>query len=313
MSKVTSILNYQRLPNLPNRMNPKLRLSCRGNKLISARTRSPHTTIRAVLFSVAAMLGSAWVDAHGEDYLIGSSPSLTREQGERIFQPIAELLGKATGVNFEYSYTAHWPGYIEDMRNSKHSLLFDEPHLVSWRLEYGTHSPVVKLSGDMGFVITARRNDESIVQLSDLAGRIVCAGAPPALDGLILYEQFANPSRQPQILPTANFRDAYDQLLNERCRAAVLPTTLYEALSLGSGELRVLFLSEAFPNWTLTADNRIPQPVLNEIRAALLDSDNQNITGVIASEIDPGKQVLRASVDEYPGYSRLLQDFWGLR
>ena len=142
MSKVTSILNYHRLPNLSNRMNSKLRLSCRDNKLISARTRSPHRTIRAVLFSVAAMLGSAWVDAHGEDYLIGSSPSLTpRGQGEQDLSANSGAAGEAynRGRSSNTVYTAHWPGYIEEYAQFEDTAcLFDEPHLVSWRLENGT-------------------------------------------------------------------------------------------------------------------------------------------------------------------------------
>jgi len=251
--------------------------------------------------------------AQDETWLISSSPSLSREQSENAFIPIARLLAKSTDKDFEYRYPVNWPDYIQDVRESRSVLLFDEPHLVSWRIENGNHIPLLKLSGNMSFVIITRNNDESIVQLSDLAGRPVCANAPPAIDGLILLAQFSNPVRQPQIRQSISFMDAYDRLLNGRCRGALLPAGLYENLSRNGNNTRVLFLSQTFPNWTLSVDSRIPKTLQNKILKILLSPDHADTTGAMINVIDPGSSLLPAARSEYQGYSSLLKNFWGMR
>ena len=251
--------------------------------------------------------------AQGETWLISSSPSFTREQSEKVFIPIAQLLTEATDKDFEYRYPANWPAYIQSMRESKSVLLFDEPHLVSWRIKHGKHIPLLKLSGNRSFVIITRNNDESIVQLSDLAGHPVCANAPPAIDGLVLFAQFKNPVRQPQIRQVKSYMDAYDQLLNGRCRGALLPARLYENISRNGNDARVLYLSETLPNWTFSVDSRIPKPLQNKIRQTLLSPDHTDTTRAMINVIDPGSALLPAAMPEYQGYSALLKNFWGLR
>jgi len=260
----------------------------------------------AVLLSFTLAVSAACNHTRGDDFLIGASPGLEIEQRESMLLPIARLLENTTGVKFRYIPPKHWPGYMEDMRNSKYSLLLDEPHLASWRLENLAHVPIVRLPGNMSFVIAARKRDEDIVALADIAGHVVCAGAPPALDGLILFEQFDNPSRQPQLLPTSGFQEAYGYLVQGRCRAAVLRRADYEAGSHGGDALRILYLSETFPNWTLSADSRISETLLDRIRQALLDPAG---TG----ELVPGGRLLPANAADYSGLGRLLDNFWGLR
>lgn len=230
-----------------------------------------------------------------------------------MFQPVAALLERATGERFRYVPAKHWPGYMEDMRTSKYSLLFDEPHLVGWRIDNLAHVPIVKLSGNLSFVIAARKRDEDIVALADIAGHIVCAGVPPALDGLILFEQFDNPSRQPHLLPTSGFQEAYEHLVSGHCRAAVFRKADYEARPENGGVLRVLYLSESFPNWTLSADTRIPEAVLDRIRQTLLDPAHADDRDRVAAELDPGGELRPARAKDYRGFSRRLDNFWGLR
>jgi len=271
------------------------------------------SSIFSTLTIVAFLVLFASSDAQGEAWLISSSPSFTREQSEKVFVPIARLLANATDKDFEYRYLANWPAYIQAMRESKSVLLFDEPHLVSWRIENGKHIPLLKLSGNMSFVIIKKKNDESIIQLSDLAGHPVCANAPPAIDGLVLLAQFNNPVRQPQIRQVKNYTDAYHQLLNGRCRGALLPARLYENISRNGNDTRVLYLSETFPNWTFSVDSRIPKPLQNKIQQTLLSPDRTDTTGAMINVIDPGSALLPAASSEYQGYSSLLKHFWGLR
>ena len=253
--------------------------------------------------------------ATGETILISSSPSLPRDSSESVFIPIATLLSRTTGKNFEYRYPVNWPAYVQDIRDSKYGLLFDEPHLVAWRAERGIHAPLLRLPGAMQFVVVALERDDSIVQLSDLAGLTVCTNPPPALDGLVLLAQFRNPARQPQIRQKSTYQDAYNQLLAAECRAAVLPYDWYTNASGEDRETRVIFLSEEFPNWTLSGDSAIPQNIRLQILNALLDPAQPAAYSLarIAGDVpNVPPYLLPASDTEYRNHSKILEGFWGL-
>ena len=64
-----------------------------------------------------------------------------------MLQSLAALLTQTTGSAFSYRHPASWPGYIESMRESRYQLLFDEPHLVGWRVENLKHVPLIRLPG----------------------------------------------------------------------------------------------------------------------------------------------------------------------
>lgn len=281
------------------------------------------TTARSGLANVSGrivrmLLTLAFCASHaavsGDQILISASPPLGKERIDRIMSAVAARLEGVTGKDFEYVPAAHWPGYIEDMRGAKYSLLLDEPHLVSWRIRHQGHVPIARLPGETRFVIASMKSDEDIVQLADVAGHIVCAGVPPALDGLILFAQFGNPLRQPVLVPANGSEEPYQRLREGGCRAAVLPAASYDTLPGNERDaLRILYLSDGYPNLTLSADGRLPAPLLEAIRRALLDP-GLVVGDEAAGGDDPaGIRLVPASAPPYQGLDRLLDGSWGLR
>ena len=229
-----------------------------------------------------------------------------------MLESLAGLLTQTTGSAFLPHHPGTWPGYIESVRESRYQLLFDEPHLVSWRVENLQHVPLVRLPGTIGYVVIAREDDNNIVQLKDLAGYVVCATVPPALGSLVLLQQFPNPSRQPVLRRTGAGLEAYRGLLTRKCRGAVLTQTFYERFALRNNETRVLFLSEPFANWALSADPAIPAQLQEQIRQVLLDPANSLVTQYLNYGTDT-KKLVPTGPDEYRGYADLLKDFWGFQ
>ena len=251
--------------------------------------------------------------AGGEPFVVSSSPSISQENAEKIFLPLTALLSRNTGKEFVYRYPANWPSYIQNMRLSKYHLLFDEPHIVSWRVENLQHTPILKLSGKLNFVIVARDRDSTIVQLADLAGYAVCAHSPPMMESLILFAQFVNPSRQPQLYQIESPAAGFTNLLAGNCRGAVLPTRLYDTLSEGDNTTRVLYLSASFPNWALSSGPTVTQDMRTQIRNIVLAPENSETMKGLASQWGDRPGLRRATASEYLGYSDLLKDFWGFR
>ena len=267
-------------------------------------------------FSVTVLAAAlvAWPSGiHAEPYIISSSPSLPRQLSEQAFLPLVELLTRTTGGEFIYEYAGNWPGYVKNMRQSRYHVMFDEPHLVGWRVEHLNHVPLIKLSGTLKFVIITRHDDDAIVQLDDLAGHRVCGRVAPGMDSLILFSQFQNPSRQPYLMPVHDAEDGYRNLLQEKCRGAVLRSRLYDRLSGGGRETQILFLSKPFSNWALSADSVVPLDTRDQIKRVILDPGNRGVTSRLRGILATQHEIQSTEGPEYAGYGDLLRDFWGFQ
>ena len=170
---------------------------------------------------LATLLFNSAVSA--ETYVFTSPPREDPTRGEQVYGPITRYLSKAVDADFVYQHPDNWLSYMKDMQDGRYDLVFDGPHFVSWRVENLEHTPLVRLPGALEFVIVARRDDQQIIGLPDLAGHVVCAHAPPNLATLTLQNQFPNINRQPQIKAIRGFPNAYKALLDQQCRATVMP------------------------------------------------------------------------------------------
>ncbi len=155
-----------------------------------------------------------------EEYIFSAPPRETGESESDVYQPIAEYLSKATGKKIIYQASNNWLSYQDKMRKGAYDLVFDGPHFVSWRMARLQHAPLVKLAGDLAFVVIVRKDNDRINDLTSLAGRSVCGLAPPNLATLTFYNQFSNPVRQPLITERQSFAQAYQGVIEGKCVAA---------------------------------------------------------------------------------------------
>ncbi len=275
---------------------------------------NPHREMAKFAAGTMFVLALTWSQfCVGETYVFSASPRETAADGRRDYGPIAELLTKATGSRFTYRHSNNWLSYMQDMRNGAYDLLFDGPHFVSWRVASLGHSPLVRLPGKLDFVIVARNNDEVVFDLTDLAGRKVCAHAPPNLATLTMQTQFTNPVRQPQIFEVNGFKNIFAELLEGNCRGAVLPSALYTTFDNGGnkGKTRILYLSEPLPRQAITAGPRIPENIQNVIRATLLSPGGVAATKRLRERFTNGEQLVAADKDEYQGFAAMLNNLFG--
>ncbi len=266
--------------------------------------RTSHLLFAALLFTSAA-------DA--ETYVFTSPPREDPVRGEQVYGPITRYLSKSVDADFVYQHPDNWLSYQKDMQGGRYDLVFDGPHFVSWRVENLAHTPLVRLPGALEFVIVARRGDQQIIGLTDLAGHVVCAHAPPNLATLTLQNQFPNINRQPQIKAIRGFPNAYKALLDNQCRATVIPVKIYNKLSQAeeSPRTRVLFQSRPIPHQAISAAPRIPAALQEQIRQALLSEEGVAATAKLRDRFAGGNQLLPTDTEQYKGFAVLLRDFWG--
>jgi ABC-type phosphate/phosphonate transport system substrate-binding protein len=274
----------------------------------------PHRDLVKFATGTMLVLALTWSQfCAGDVYVFSAHPHETAEDGQKDYDPIAELLTKATSKRFIYRHSNNWPSYIKDMRSGKFDLIFDGPHFVSWRVAKLGHTPLVRLPGKLDFVIVSRKNDEVVFDLTDLAGHKVCAHTPPNLATLTMQTQFTNPVRQPQIFEINGFKNIYAELLKGKCRGAVIPSALYTTFNNGNskGKTRILYLSEPLPRQAITAGPRIPENIQTVIRAVLLSPHGSVATRRLRERFANGAQMVTTNKDEYQGFAAMLNNVYG--
>lgn len=270
----------------------------------------PKKTFITALLAVAALLCQG---ARAADIIFAAPPRETAKVGEATYGPIADYLSKSIGIHVIYRHPPDWPTYIERMQHDAYDLVFDGPHFVSWRIAKRGHVPLVKLPGSLDFVVITRRDNPAVTELSDLAGRAICGHAPPNLATLTLQAQFPNPTRQPMIIATEGFLNAFKGVIEKHCDGAVLPSKIYARLDQGKyeGATRVLFKSRPVPQQAFTASRRIPPEIRQKIIQALLAPDARKPTAKLRQRFAGGQSFLAATAADYQGLDALLKGIWG--
>ncbi|BAV32456.1 hypothetical protein SCL_0132 [Sulfuricaulis limicola] len=244
------------------------------------------------------------------DLIFSSPPRESRAKGEEVYQPIADYLSRVAGQKVIYRYPENWLVYQRDMQRGDYDIVFDGPAFIGWRQDRQGHVPLVKLPGKLSFVVAVKKEQEKIQELKQLAGRAVCAFPPPNLATLTVLYEFDNPSRQPLIVETQSFPEAYKGVMNGKCVAGILQAKMYEKLAAEQGGARVIFSSRALPNQAFTAGPRLASDLKDKITAALLSPEGKIATQKLRGEFKV-EDFEPATKAEYAGLGKLLRDTWG--
>ncbi len=270
---------------------------------------SMHITNRwKYLLVLTAYLGTS-TPATAE-LILTAPPREAAGKGAESYDGIADFLTKIIGEKVTYSNPTNWLTYQSSMHKGAYDIVFDGPAFVAWRMLKLQHVPLVKLPGQLSFVVVVKKEDTRINNMADLAGRTVCGLAPPNLATLIMQYEFPNPARQPLIVATKNFKESYAGVVNGKCLAAVINAKVYAGLEAQSHATRVIFTSKAFSNQAITVGPKISPEMRAKITQALLSPAG---TAASLSVLERFKAAawMPAKPEEYEGLQVLLKDVWG--
>ena len=133
------------------------------------------------------------VQVFAKDLILTAPPRESAEAGQKIYGPIAAHLTKLLGSKVVYEHPANWIAYQRDMRNDKFDIVFDGPHFVSWRIAHLGHQVLVKLPGNLQFVLLTDKDSKKYNKADDLIGKNICGISPPNLSTLSVLDYYRNP------------------------------------------------------------------------------------------------------------------------
>lgn len=243
--------------------------------------------------------------------ILSAPPRDSAAEGHKIFGPIADYLSSVLGRQVVYRHPTTWGGYQADMQAGVYDLVFDGPHFNSWRIDHQKHNVLLRIPGEFVYTAVVRAEHTAITGLKQLAGRKICAHAPPNLGTLIMYDQFDNPSRQPVVIVEEGYEQIYQALLKGKCEAAMLPLGHLLKFEKDQPQTRIVFRSMTMPQQAFSAGPRLTPAeqariadALQSPAAAVALIDFRKTYGFKGNFIPAGNS-------EYAGLAKYLKDTWG--
>lgn len=278
-----------------------------ANPSTAQRTKVAYSPQERTIGDAPAIEAGKSLTPKSTDLVFSAPPRGAYSEEVAIYQPIVEYLSRVTGQKFRYQYSDNWLTYSKDMTSGGYDLVFDGPAFNGWRMTRMQHTPLIKLPEDFVFVIVTRKDNTQVAELKQLAGRKVCAHAPPNLGTLTMLSQFANPARQPSILETKGWDAAYRAVAEGKCAGTVLPLQNLTKNEKGKNQMRVLYTHRPMPNQAFSAGPRITPAMQAKIKQALISEEGRAVTAKLRA-LYAGKHFVAATPAEYAGLGQLLKD-----
>jgi len=241
-----------------------------------------------------------------EELVFSAPPRGTLAEETAAYQPVVEFLSQVIGKKVVYQHSDNWLSYSKGMTEGKYDIVFDGPAFNGWRMERLNHTPLVKLPEEFVFVVVTRAGDTRYKTVKDLAGRQICAHAPPNLGTLTLLSQFDNPMRQPNIVNTKGWDNNYKALIAGQCVATILPIKNLQKMDGAKKLTRTIYTHKAMPNQAFSVGPTVPATLHAKIAQALLSAEGKQATAKLRAAY-AGKDFVYADRNEYAGLGGLLK------
>jgi ABC-type phosphate/phosphonate transport system substrate-binding protein len=271
------------------------------------------TAKKAAYHQPGASLGKTGAPADAitrdpNELVFSAPPRGSYEEEMAVYKPVVDYLSKITGKKVTYRFSDNWLSYSKDMTRGAYDIVFDGPAFNSWRITNLSHVPLIKLPEDFVFVIVTRADNDTIRDIRNLAGRKVCAHAPPNLGTLTLLSRFDNPARQPFIKQVSGWDNNYKAMAAGECVATVLPIKNLQKMDNGPKRVtKTLYRHEAMPNQALSVGPRVTDEQRDLITRGLLSAEGKAATARLRAAY-AGKDFVPATAGEYAGLGSLLNN-----
>jgi len=237
-----------------------------------------------------------------------SPPRETKQAGNKFYQPLAKYLSMVLGEEVTYKHPSSWLYYQRSIKRDEYDIVFDGPHLASWRMKHYDHKPVMMLPGSLVFYFIARNDNSYVNNTKDLAAKKVCVLPPPNLNALVLLEVLEGPAREPIIKGIkGGLKAVVKNLISEKCVGAVVPAGFYnkKLSDVQRSQLKIIHKSAPLPNQIITLSKRVSLIQVQQIINALSTEDGLKIINGFGKRFGGG--FIPAVGEKYIGASHLLE------
>jgi len=282
-----------------------------GSAIAESGAAKPGPTTKVTYRSEPATTPAFQLTASNE-IVMSAAPREEVEDAKALYGPVADYLSTVLDRKVVFRHGGNWGVFQGLMQKGTYDLVFDGPHFNSWRVSHSQHNVLLKVPGDHVFVVLVRNDNERIRELKQLAGRSLCAHAPPNLGTLTALNEFTNPARQPLIVNIDGWKNIYQGMIDGKCVASVIPLKKLEQFEKKGGrQARIIFRGATMPDNALSAGPRITPAEQDKIVRALLSPEGVKATARMREKYAQGRAMTAASNKDFAGMSTYLKNEWG--
>lgn len=246
------------------------------------------------------------------EIILTAPPRESAEDGAKLYQPLATGLSALLGEKVIYQHPGSWHNYQKQLKSDAYDIVFDGPHFAAWRMSHLQARPLVRLPGNLRFVLVTTTQEKAITGIKDLYGKPVCTLPSPNLGALTLYSMYPNPVTQPDFRPvTGGFKQVADALLSGACQGAILRSAFfYEQLSPEArAQFRVLTESAPIINQGITVSRRVSNTAQTKmLRALTTQSGAAAMRPILDRFAQQASTFVPAREEEYVGKNMLYDN-----
>lgn len=247
-----------------------------------------------------------------DELVLSAAPREDAAEGERLYGPVAEYLSKSLDKKVVYKHAGNWGVYQGLMQKGAYDIVFDGAHFNSWRVDRAQHNVLLKVPGDHVFVVLVKKDNERLREIKQIAGRTLCAHAPPNLGTLTALKEFENPARQPIIVNIDGWKEIYQGMIGGKCVAAVIPLKAFEKFEKDKGhQAKIIFRGATVPDNGLSAGPRLNAQDQQKLAQVLLSPEGEKATANLREKYAGNKPFIATTNKEFSGLSSYLKNEWG--
>lgn len=252
------------------------------------------------------------VGAQSTGAIVLSAPPLGSEQDALDrYEPVARYLSQILGKKVVYRHPSSWRVFHAQMRKGAYDLVFDSAHLNSYRVQNLNHTVLAKAPKKKQYVVVTKLDNLRYQKIQDLAGRTICASAPPELSTAMVVGKFNNPMRQPLIVNTEGAQTIFDNVLKRKCEAGIVALSDFKKLDPRQRYARAVHITKSVPAQAFSASPRLSKREQNKIIRALTSASSIKPTANLRSAFNVGERFTRGSNNEYLGLAQYVNHEWG--
>lgn len=257
---------------------------------------------------VALVLGTLPAKATEHEIVLLVQPVLSEQRTQQVFKPLADYISAAAGRPCRIQTLPNFLAYWDVVRRGNFDLALDAAHFTDYRVQKMGFTPLAKIPGGVSYSLIVP-DSQLVFDPQELAGKRVATLGPPSIGAARLNAMYPNPVRQPVSVEVGDSETGIDLLRQRKVDAAILPTP-FVSQQMVQGGIAVVLTTEPIPHIALSASPRVPKPMQEAIRVALLraatsDHGKKMLSAIGFERFDP------ATPEIYANQRKMLSGYWG--
>ena len=243
------------------------------------------------------------------EIILTAPPRESSDAGAKLYEPMAASLTELLGEKVTYQHPGSWHNYQKQLQDDQYDIVFDGPHFAAWRMTSLSAKPLVRLPGNLRFVLVTPISEKNITEVKNLIGKTVCTLPSPNLGALTVYSMYPNPVTQPEFVPIkGGFKQVTKELLQGNCRGAIMRSSFYykKLPEKVRNKFKVLKESNPIINQGITVSRRIsPAAQTKMLNALTTQSGSEAIRPILDRFAHKANAFVPARQEEYVGKNML--------